>query len=148
MKLSRVITNGVLVFLGIGIYFLLMELLGLSNQPFLRILNIVFVVFGVNRTIRQNAKEGVRGYNTNFLSAILTSMIGAILSIAVLLIYINYSGGEVHLEKLSHGFMFGGGKPSIPQYCFGLLLESAAASLIVSFTLMQYWKDKIEVINK
>jgi hypothetical protein len=30
----------------------------------------------------------------------------------------------------------------------GLLLEGFAASGIVSFALMQYWKDKVEKINK
>jgi len=70
------------------------------------------------------------------------------LSIAVLLAYIEYKGGEAYLKNLADSFIFGGGELTIQQYCIGLLFESTAASVIVSFCLMQYWKDKVEVINK
>lgn len=95
-----------------------------------------------------NHEDGIRGYNTNLVSAITTSMIGAILSIASLLIYIHFKGGEAFIKKLSEGFLFGGGELSIYQYCISLLFESVAASMIVSFCLMQFWKSKVENINK
>ena len=75
-------------------------------------------------------------------------MIGALLSVAALLAYISYKGGEAYLTNLADSFIFGGGEPNLSYYCIGLLFESTAASLIVSFVLMQYWKDKVEVINK
>ncbi|MFY0483111.1 hypothetical protein ACI6PS_10925 [Flavobacterium sp. PLA-1-15] len=148
MKLSREFTNGFIIFVGIGIYFLILEYLGLANEFYLRVLNLFIVAFGVNRTIQMNVRDGIRGYNRNLLSAIATSMIGAILSIASLLGYIYYRGGEAYLETLSKGFLFGGGDPNIYYYCIGLLFESIASSIIISFCLMQYWKDKVEVINK
>jgi len=148
MNLSRPLTNGFIIFLGIGIYFLIMDFLGLSNHFYLRALNLFIVVYGVNRTIKQNNADGIRGYNTNLLSAIVTSMIGALLSIAALLIYIHFKGGEEYLKTLSEGFLFGGGDLSIYQYCIGLLFESVATSLIVSFCLMQFWKSKVEKIDK
>jgi hypothetical protein len=148
MKFTRELTNGFLIFLGIGIYFVVLELLGFSDIFFLRIFNILFVVYGVNRTIKSNQADGIRGYNRNLLSAIITSMIGAFLSIGALLIYIKFQGGEAYLKNLSDSFIFGGGHLTIQQYCIGLLFESIAASLITSFCLMQYWKDKVEVINR
>ena len=148
MKITRELTNGCIIFLGIGIYFLIMDALGLSNHFYLRVLNVFIVIFGVNRTIAQNYAAGVRGYNTNLGSAILTSMIGALLSISGLLGLIYYRGGEPYLQKLSEGFLFGGGEASIYTYCIGLLFESAAASIIVSFCLMQFWKNKVEKINR
>jgi hypothetical protein len=148
MNLQRVFTNGFIIFLGIGIYFLIMDILGLTHIFFLRVLNLAFVVYGVNRTIKQNYEAGVRGYNTNFLAAIVTSMIGAVLSIASLLIYINFNGGEEYLKTLQEGFLFGGGDLTMYQYCIGLLFEATAASMIVSYSLMLYWKDKVETINK
>lgn len=147
MNTKRVIGNGVLIFLGIGIYFLLMEALGLSREFYLRVLNLFIVIYGVNKTLRENIVSGVRGYNTNLLAAITTSMIGAVLSVSALLTYIYFKGGEVYLESLSDAFLFGGGKASIYNYCTGLLFESVATSLIVSFCLMQYWKGKVENIN-
>lgn len=148
MKFTRELTNGLIIFLGIGIYFIILELLGLSNVFLLRILNVAFVVYGVNRTIKSNQADGIRGYNRNLLSAIITSMIGAFFSIASLLAYIQYNGGEAYLKNLADNFIFGGGDLTIQQYCIGLLFEATAASLIVSFCLMQYWKDKVEVINR
>ena len=148
MKFKRELINGIIIFLGIGIYFIILEILGLSDQTYLRMLNIVFVVYGVNRTIKENYQTGVHGYLTNFLSALITSMIGAVLSVAALLIYIQFKGGEEYLRALSENFIFGGGKVSIQQYSIGLLFESTAASLAVVFVLMQYWKGKVEIINK
>lgn len=148
MKFTRELTNGFLIFLGIGIYFVILELLGLSDVFFLRIFNILFVAYGINRTIKANKEDGIRGYNRNLLSAIITSMVGALLSIGSLLAYIKFRGGEAYLKQLSENFIFGGGDLTIQQYCIGLLFESTAASLIVSFCLMQYWKDKVEVINR
>lgn len=148
MKFTRELTNGVIIFLGIGIYFLILEFAGLSDVVYMRIFNLLIVAYGVNRTIKANYHDGVRGYNTHFLSAIITSMIGAFLSIASLLAYISYNGGEAYLKNLSENFIFGGGELTMNHYCIGLLFESTAASLIVSFCLMQYWKDKVEVINK
>lgn len=147
MKLSREFANGFIIFLGIGIYFLILEYLGLANEFYLRVLNLFIVAFGINRTIQMNYKDGIRGYNRYLVSAITTSMIGAILSIASLLGYIYYRGGEAYLETLSKGFLFGG-DTNIYYYCIGLLFESVASSIIISFCLMQWWKDKVEVINK
>jgi|SRR5690606_73666 len=149
MKFTKELTNGFIIFIGIGLYFIIMEVLGLSDVFLLRLLNIFIVAYGVNRTLQSNFKENIRGYFRNFLSAVITSMIGAILSIAALLIYIEFRGGEVFLKELSQSFLIGGGDIDSYTYAISLLLfESTAASLIVAFCLMQYWKDKMEVINK
>lgn len=149
MKFTKELINGFIIFLGIGIYFLTMELLGLSDVFMLRLLNIFIVGYGVNRTLISNHNENIRGYFRNFLSAIITSMFGAFLSIASLLAYVEFRGGEEYLKILSQGFVIGGGQVTSYSYCIALLLfESTAGSLIVSFCLMQYWKDKVEVINE
>ena len=148
MKYSREIINGFIIFLGIGVYFLIMQYLGLSDRFYLRVFNILFVIFGINRTIKQNHADGIMGYNVNFLAAVITSMIGAILSVGALLIYINLRGGEEFMKNLSKSFIFGGGELTVYHYCIGLFFESVAVSFIASFCLMQYWKDKVEIINK
>jgi hypothetical protein len=126
-----------------------MELLGVSNIYLLRLLNIFIVAYGVNRTIQGNFKDNIRGYFRNFLSGVITSMIGAVLSIITLLIYVEIRGGEDFLKVLAPSFLIGGGDIDSYSYTIALLLfESTAASLIVTFCLMQYWKDKVEVINK
>ena len=51
MKLPKEISNGFIIFLGIGIYFLLMNVLGLADLFYLRTLNVFFIFYGVNRTM-------------------------------------------------------------------------------------------------
>ncbi|MDI1254961.1 MAG: hypothetical protein PSV16_02585 [Flavobacterium sp.] len=148
MKFTRELTNGFIIFFGIGIYFLVLDFLGYSDIFLLRLFNVVFVIYGVNRTIKGNKEAGIRGYNTNFLAAVITSMFGAILSVSGLLIYIYANGGQQYIQKLPDNFIFGGSSVSMWEYCIGLMFESVAASLMVSFCLMQYWKDKVEVIDK
>ncbi|MEO8235365.1 MAG: hypothetical protein ABI549_08130 [Flavobacterium sp.] len=142
MTISKELNNGTLIFIGIGIYFLIMELLGLSHLFFLRMLNIVIVIYFLNKTIKSNYDEGKIDYLENLISGTLTALIGVILSVIGLLIYISIKGGDAYLAKLSQNFLFGGGTPSMNQYCIGLLFEGIASSIIITFTLMQYWKDR------
>ncbi|CAM4089772.1 hypothetical protein FLAN108750_09720 [Flavobacterium antarcticum] len=148
MKLKRELINGFIIYLGIAIYFLVIEYSGLADEFYLRILNIVIIGFGINLTIKQNHQDGITGYFTNLISGIITSMVGAILSVGSLLFYIQYKGGEEYLAKLSKGFLFGGGDLNISYYCIGLLFESMASSIIITFILMQLWKNKVETINQ
>lgn len=148
MKWKRELLNGFIIFLGIGIYFFIIDLAGLADEFYLRIFNLFIVAFGVNLTLKQNNREGIRGYFKNLISGIVTSMIGAILSVGSLYFYIEYRGGEEYLQSLSEGFLFGGGHLNSAYYTVGLLFESIASSVIISFVLMQYWKNKVEVINK
>ncbi|WP_310556103.1 hypothetical protein [Flavobacterium sp.] len=142
MSLSKEFNNGILIFISIGIYFLLMELLGLSDVFYLRLLNIFIVIYFLNKTIKSNFNEGKTEYLDNLISGTLTSLIGVVLSVVGLLIYISMKGGDEYMKKLSANFLFGGGEPSMNQYCIGLLFEGIASSIIITFTLMQYWKDK------
>ena len=131
-----------MIFIGIGIYFLTMELLGLSDVFILRMLNILIVVYFVNKVIKSNYREGRIEYLDNLISGAITSLIGVALSVAGLLAYISFKGGNEYLSQLSKNFLFGGGEPSMYQYCIGLLFEGIASSIIITFTLMQYWKDR------
>lgn len=147
MKLSRVLINGIIIFICIGLFFLLMEVLHLSDQIYLRLVNFVFVIYGINRTIKQNYQDNIYGYFTNLLSAILTGIVSLVLGLAAFIAYVEYMGEQEYLRESAEAYIFGG-KPSLYQFVIGLVLEGAAASVIVSFALMQYWKDKVEKINK
>lgn len=144
MKFSRLFINGLIIFIGIALYFLLIETLGLADQIYLRLLNFVFVLWGVNRTIKSNYHDGINGYLTNLLAGFLTGMVALILGIVALMIYTESLGGDFSRFKNSYIF---GGDPSLYQFCFGLFIEGAASSMIISFAMMQYWKDKVEKIN-
>lgn len=141
MKLRKEIINGVIIFIAISIYFLLMELLGLTHLFYLRFLNILFVFYGVNRTIKQNLEEGNKQFVSNAVSAMFTSVIGVVLSIIALVIYSYLQGGDAFVQSLSETFLFGG-NPSIDAYLISLLFEGVASSVIVTLLLMLYWNNR------
>lgn len=139
MKLPKEIYNGFVIFIGISIYFLLMEILGLSNLLYLRLLNIFFMFYGVNKTLKMNFNEGKTVFASNAVSATLTSLIGVFLSVVGLVIFLYYKGGDAYIQNLSETFLFVG-KPTVVTYSISLLFEGIVSAVIVTFILMLYWK--------
>lgn len=141
MKLPKEVTNGILIFIGIALYFLIMEFFGLSRIIYLRAFNAAFVYFGVSRTLQSNFKEGKTGYVTNLLSAATTAIIGVLLSVTGLVSYIYAKGGNTYIQNLSEEFLFGG-NPTANEYAFGLLFEGIASAVILVFVAMQFFRNK------
>lgn len=141
MNISKEIRNGFLIFLGIGLFFLLMEVLNLSHLFYLRLLNVFFIFYGVNLTLKMNLAEGKTGFLPNAKSAMITSFTGVILSILALLIYSYAKGGDNYVKSLSQAFMFGG-EPSVPTYILCLLFEGTASCVIVTLLMMLLWNNK------
>lgn len=141
MKISKEIYNGATIFVGIGVYFLLMDALGLADVFYLRLLNILFVFYGVNKTIQMNISEGKKTFVTNAVSAMMTSLVGVVLSVVGLIVYSYMQGGDNYTQSLSETFLFGG-NPSIETYCISLLFEGVASSIIVTLFAMLYWNNR------
>ncbi|MGQ2983449.1 hypothetical protein [Flavobacterium sp.] len=148
MKTSRILINGLIIYIGIAAFFLVMEAAGLKDQIYLRLVNFIFVIYGVNRTIKGNFKDRLNGYFANLVSGIATALTSLVLGIISFVIYAEYRGGNEYLQSFPRSYVLGGGEPEISEFIIGLALEGAAASVIVSFTLMQFWKDKVEKINE
>lgn len=141
MKLSREFQNGLLIFIGISIYFLLMNVLGLSDVFYLRLFNTVFVLYGVDRSITMNVNEGEFDLLNNAKSAMATSLFGVFLSVVGLVIYSYLQGGDAYVNSLSKTFLFGG-NPSVITYSICLLFEGIASSVVVTLLLLLYWNNK------
>ncbi|PZX91861.1 hypothetical protein DOS84_18605 [Flavobacterium aquariorum] len=141
MKVKKEIKNGFFIFISIATYFLLMEFLGLSDIFYLRLVNVFFVIYAVNDTLRSRVSHGKRKFVPNILAALTTCIIGVVLSIVGLLVYSYMRGGEAYIHTLSESFLFGG-HPSINMYCFSLFFEGIASSVIVTLLLILYYNDK------
>lgn len=141
MKISKEVFNGATIFVGIGVYFLLMNALGFADLFYLRLLNIVFVYYGVNKTIQMNLAEGKKTFISNAVSAMTTSLVGVFLSVFGLIAYSYIKGGDKYVQSLSEAFLFGG-NPSVESYCFSLLFEGIASSIIVTMFAMLYWNNQ------
>jgi len=142
MKNVTELRNGFIIFLGIGLFFLTMDLFGLADKNHLRALNAFIVLYGINKTIKMNLNNGITDYLENLISGFKTGIIGVLLGIVGLIIYIYIKGGESYLSTLSNTFFFLG-KTNIIMYCSVLFFEGVASSLIGSYLLMQYWKDVV-----
>ena len=141
MKLPKELVNGGIIFIGIGVYFLLMNALGYANLFYLRLLNVFFVFYGVNRTIEMNINEGKKNFVDNAISAMITSLIGVFLSIIGLVAYSYMNGGDSYVKNLPQSFLFGG-NPSVNTYSICLLFEGIASSVIVTMLLILYWNNR------
>jgi hypothetical protein len=142
MKNSREFQNGFLIFLGIAIYFLFMNLVGLSDVFYLRLFNTLFVLYGVNRTIMMNIHDGEVFLANNAKSAMKTSLIGVFLSIVGLIVYSYLQGGDQYVQSLSKTFLFGG-NPSVMTYSICLLFEGIASTVVVTMLLLLYWNNRL-----
>lgn len=141
MKLPKEISNGLIIFIGIGAYFLLMELLGLADLIYLRLFNVLFVFYGTNRTLQTNFEEGKVVLVSNALAALLTAIIGVFLSIVGLIIFSYAQGGDEFVKSLSKTFLFGG-NPSVMTYSISLLFEGIVSAVIVTFILLLIWETR------
>ena len=142
MKISKEFQNGFLIFLGIAIYFLFMNLVGLSDVFYLRLFNTLFVLYGVNRTIMMNIHDGEVFLVNNAKSAMKTSLIGVFLSIIGLIIFSYLQGGDQYVQSLSKTFLFGGNL-SVMTYSICLLFEGIASTVVVTMLLLLYWNNRL-----
>lgn len=140
MKNKTVLRNGFLIFLGIGLFFLLMDLLGLASKNYLRSLNAFIVLYGMHKTIKHNYLKGKMDYFENLFSGFVTGVFGVFLGIIGLIFFIYLKGGESYLYTLADTFFFVG-KINIIQYCGVLFFEGVASSLIGAFVIMQFYND-------
>ena len=142
MKISKEFQNGFLIFLGIAIYFLFMNLVGLSDVFYLRLFNTLFFFFFVNRTIMMNIHDGEVLLANHAKSAMKTSLIGVFLSIIGLIIFSYLQGGDQYVQSLSKTFLFGG-NPSVMTYSICLLFEGIASTVVVTMLLLLYWNNRL-----
>ncbi|MFZ4105322.1 hypothetical protein [Flavobacterium sp.] len=141
MKLSKEITNGLIIFFGIALYFFFMKLIGLEKLIYPRFLNIFIVYYGMSRTLKANKGQNRLGFGKNLFDIIQTGLIGVVLSVVGLYVYIYYNGGQSFLDHLSQGYLTGK-NPTVAEYCFAVFSEGIGSIVILAFVSMQLLKYK------
>jgi hypothetical protein len=141
MKLPKELQNGFFIFIGVGIYFMLMEAFNLADLYYLRVFNVLILLYGTHRTLQSNYAEGNKNIFSNLVSALFTSISGVFLSIVGLIAYSYALGGDAYIKTLSKTFLFGG-NTSVMKYTISLLFEGIASAVIVSFILILYWDKR------
>lgn len=144
MKTTYQYYNGFLIFIGIAVYFLIVNILGLADISFLRMFNTFFVIYGVYKTLTMNIKNGNTDLVSNAKSGMTTSLTGIILSVIGLIIYSYIQGGDAYVQNLSKSLFFGG-TPTVMGYSICLLFEGIASSVIITMMSLLYFGNKYVV---
>ena len=137
MKNAIEIKNGFLLFMALGVYFLLMNALGFANNAILRNFNALLILYFINRTITYKIENGTLDFFDAFFAALKTGALGVLLSMIGLVVFVQFNGGEMFLKELSGSLFFGRDLGVIP-YAAALFFEGIASVLIGVFLLMQY----------
>jgi hypothetical protein len=143
MKLSKELLNGIIIFIGIGVYFLLINIFGFSDIMYLRYFNVFFIFYGINRTLKMKLAESKINFASDSISALSTGLIGVLLSVIGLVIYSYIKGGDAYMEALPKNFWLGGNS-SINVCIICTLIEGIASSVIVTMLLMFYWNNRLK----
>ena len=133
---TNAIRNGLLIFGLVGVYFIILELLGLTDNIFLKFINFIFVLIGVNNTLKAAANANA-SYLKKLVSGVTTVFIGILLSAIALYIYLNVneasdlSAYAVTLIPAETNLEFAG----------IIFVEGFTSSLMIVFIMLQYWKN-------
>ena len=117
----------------------MIEFLGLGDKIYLRMFNGVIVLIGINHTIRTNFKKGSSGYFENLSSAVLTGGLAVLLSVVCLALFLSRKSPE-YIEMLAGDLLMANGSLA-GHVCMAILVEGMASVIIITFILMQYWKE-------
>jgi len=142
-----IIKYAILTTLIIGGFFLLSKLLGLQENPYLRFLNLFFVLFGIRQAIKVNIEQNKEtDYLSNLGLGLQTSALAVILSIAGVMVYVEFIDRQF-IEAMNNSFLIAGDLDKAEIF-ITLLIEGMASSFIGSFMVMQFYKnhDKLSTV--
>lgn len=130
-------------------YFFLMKMLGLEKNFYLRIFNLFIIGGGIfflyRNSLTKENKERI-GYIQSLTSGALLTIISVVVFAVFLGLYIHYIDRQF-LEVLDSSGLWSSSGASVSQAVLGVLIEGLASGLIISFTLMQYFKSAIPSRN-
>ncbi len=134
-----ILNNGLKIYLGIVIFFFVMKLLRLEQFTELRLLNFIFVFWGINNAIKTNIfKNRSNNYLENLYIGFATSFLAMILLIFSLTIYLFYIDPSfIHIIE---NLKIWGNHLTPPLISFAIFIEGISSSVVCTFILMQYWK--------
>ena len=139
-KRNYTIRFGIYMFLSMVALFFIMKLVGLEKITELRLLNLLIAGYFSNRLAQNNLIEDAEvDYVSNLGSLLFANLIAVFLSALSLVLYVKLIDPSFILS-LGNGF-FLGNNLTIEKIAIAVLMEGTAASIIISFSLMQYWKN-------
>ncbi|PKR79814.1 hypothetical protein CW751_13370 [Brumimicrobium salinarum] len=133
---TKAIRNGIILFLILGLYFLILDLLGWADNIFLRLVNYIFIIAILNNTIRHAVSIG-KNYLQRLFAGIATVFIASFLGAIGLLTY--FSILEPPLENYIDSVISANSHVGLTV---ALFIQSLTSSIIVVFIMLQFYKNK------
>lgn len=139
MKISTV-KLAFIAYLVLGIMFLALRELGLTEITELRLLNILVVIYFSNMVAKNNIHEiNYKGYFQNFISLFRFNMVIVILAMVSLYIFTAYIDPSILAQSESLLTIIP--VESGSELLFALFAEGLSASIVVSYGILQFWKN-------
>lgn len=136
------LAGGLFIFLGMVLYFLIMKFAGFAHIPELRFLNVLIAAaggIGVIKYYNSNAYKRIK-YLSGFMLSFITIMIGSIVFSIFIYCYFSFIDPQL-LHVISIDAPMTGIHISPFTTLISIISEGAVSGLVISFILMQYFKD-------
>ena len=144
-EIHIILKNAILTTALIGGFFFLSKILGLHENPYLRFLNLLFVVFGIRQAIKTNIEVNKEtNYISNLGLGLQTSALAVLFSIIGVVIYIEFINPEF-LLIMENSFLIGGNL-SLAEIFITLLIEGMASTFVGSFIVMIFYKNHDKIL--
>lgn len=148
-KLNIITKNAILITLMIGGFFFFSKLLQVHENPYLRFLNILFVILGIRNAVITNIiQNNDTNYITNLGIGLQTAGLAVIFSTIGVIGYIEFINPDF-LITMDNSFLISGNL-SLAELFITLLIEGMASTFVGSFMVMMFYKnhDKVLVTQK
>jgi len=134
---------GLYIYMAIAGLFLVMKVLNLEQVTFLRFLNVFILIFFSVRLAKSYSKqkEGME-YLNGLANIFLANLVAIVLSTVSLGIYLKFSDPSM-IENLKQSIWFAGDL-TILKIAGAVFIEGTASAVIISFGVMQYYKQEIQ----
>ncbi|MGV6846697.1 MAG: hypothetical protein ACWA42_11285 [Lutibacter sp.] len=141
MKTSTILlANGLKIYFGIILFFFVMKFFNLEKYTEFRVLNFVFVLYGVNQAIKQNIKlNRETNYLSNLYIGFATAVFAIILVCLSLIFYLNQINPD--FIKIIENLKIWGKSLTPFKVVFAIFTEGISSAIIISFIVMQIWKN-------
>ena len=140
--ITTIARYGVYSAIGIGAFFALIYSLGFGHISELRLVNLLIVIYFTNRLIREKISFSDEvNYLDNLGSAFLSNLICVALCLIGLTVFINFVDFS-YFESVNKDTMWAQAS-SFRDLLLVLFLEGMSSAAIISFSLMQYWKNDL-----
>lgn len=146
MRLERIIIkNAIRITMTIGGFFFLSKLFGVHDNPYLRFLNLLFVLYGTRLAITDNiSQNNETGFIANFGIGIQTASLAVLMSIVGVIGYIEFINPSF-LAVMNNSFLIGGDL-SLAEVFISLFIEGMASAFIASYITMMYYKNHNKIL--